>query len=891
MLRSPIALMVLVTCCAVGGAEQPDTQAESDPAGPLQTIPAQEIRKLRAKWIDPEAQATDADKVRRYESILRTGRRLERNHPHAENLYIPRALMIQASRGLLILGAGGVQRDDVIRLAKAVVDSSAPPAWRIESDTLLTQLELAREDDQQQRTETIQRFMGRYESSDTAAAAIMRAADMAQRYQFKDLYKSTIQVLREEYLDHEGVGVFLVSHGQKIPREGRSFSAVVQRFDGEEMVLPLDLMGRVSVVLFWDPRSGNSVTHITTMARKLREEPQPLLQGLSISTDSDRGRVQKVEKEIEADFTTTYLAEEDRSRVMEFLGVNEIPMYFLVGADGRIFDTPRHFHGMWWRGTQDSFIRHLDRVWRAPGRLQLARSGLVLLDPLAQSVGEGLTARIHRIRQILLCRPRGKRRLQAMQEALAKLERQVDDLAGAEADTARLLSIAVARYMAIARGQNRLDASWVAQATKTEAEALPPAAKLLREYILHLDKIHDASQEQADGWIRDFAARYEYDALAPHAKILATCSALEKGLDAPRRNLTAKLSDVGNFDHPVVRGYLRDTLDMHPEIEARMRFELAMTGLDGRTLRLGDGIDGDAIVVHFWSKGAPIASAGIPRRQDPVVSQYALDQAGKGVTIIAVNVDGDQAGARELARKHPDWIHAVCPQGWADPLLRKLGVTQLPSSWVFGYDGGVLVDDSHYDARDALKRRQTMSTWVRYWHAVPVDQWYRRSLRLWTGFQATRAAKALYGEDLFPEKRRKEYQRGFEWITDNGLYHAIRTSADPIHREILSIVEEVPAGQVPSAGARARLARLYRRLEELEPYLDKIQNWIQTSPDWPDDISGEGIDKKRRYIYLLEFRRHRPSKPMREKLDALLRSVDGGWSLRPVPDWMKPPEE
>jgi hypothetical protein len=365
--------------------------------------------------------------------------------------------------------------------------------------------------------------------------------------------------------------------------------------------------------------------------------------------------------------------------------------------------------------------------------------------------------------------------------------------------------------------------------------------------------------------------------------------ALEKGLDAPRRSLQGKLSDVHSFASPLVRGYVRDTTDIHPEIEARLSFDLPVTGLDGRELRLGEGIEGEAIVVHFWSAGAPIASAGIPERQDPVVSPYALAKAGDGVTIVAVNVDGNLQAAKKLAARQPDWIHGWCPQGMQDPLLRSLGVTRMPSTWIFGYDGGVLVDDNHYDTRDALEHLQTMSTWVLYWRDIPVDQWYLRTMRLWSGFQASRAAIALYGEDLFPEKRAQEYRRGYKWALDNGLRNSIRTSADPIHREILSILAETPEGEIPSQVARKRLARLYDRLKQFEPYLQKVQDLIETSPDWPDWAPVEGIEKGRRMLYEIEKRRFRPDKQTATKLDALLKETDSGWSLEPKPEWLDRP--
>ncbi len=860
---------------------------ETDP----QRVSAEEIRKLRAKWVDPEAETTDANKIRRYESILREGRRLLRENAHAENLYIVRAMMLQASRGLLILGVNDIDRQGVIRLAEGVVNSSAPPGWRIEADTLLTQLRLAGEAEKPEQLEgTIERYLGRYENSETTPAALMRAAQMAQQYKMEKLYSSYIERLREEFLDHEGVGNFLVRQGEKIPREGRSFTCRIPRVNEGEMILPLDLMGQTSVILFWDPRSLPGREHLATMGRKLRQEPRPGLGGLLISTDAELSRVRKVLAEAQPTFPSAYLEQQSLASVMEFFGVNEIPMYFLVGPDGRIFDTPRHFHGMWWRGTEDAFLRYMWRQWRRASRLQLTRSGLFLLTDIRPGAEAKLADQIDRIQHVLLAHAPGAKRVEAMQQVLEAFQPEADRLEGHQAKMAAVMSLALQRWIALGQRENRLQADWVKQAKALADDPLPGPAGLLADFFVLLADVHEAQNDAADAMIRRFVLEHESTRLEFQARMLALALSLEKGLDAPRRSLQGTLCDVHSFDRPLVRGYVRDTTDIHPEIEARLRFELPVKALDGEKLSLGKGIEGEAIVVHFWSAGAPIASAGIPERQDPVVSPYALAEAGEGVTIVAVNVDGNLQAAKELAAKHPDWVHGLCPQGWADPLLRSLGVTRMPSTWIFGYDGGVLVDDNHTDTPDALEHLQTMSTWVLYWRDIPVDQWYLRTMRLWSGFQAGRAAMALYGEDLFPQKRADEYRRGYKWALDSGLRNSIRTSADPIHREILSILADSPEGEIPSQAARKRLARLHDRLRRFEPYLQKVQDLIETSPDWPDWAPREGIEQGREMLYRIEKRRFRPDKETAGKLDALLKETDSGWSLEPRPEWLDRPE-
>jgi hypothetical protein len=513
---------------------------------------------------------------------------------------------------------------------------------------------------------------------------------------------------------------------------------------------------------------------------------------------------------------------------------------------------------------------------------------LGLIGQLETEAPDTFKRPIDGLRKALLLHQPGPAQIQAVLAAGKGFE-SLQGLSPSATRTAKMIGVACRRWAAMARGDNNLSTDWVETAETIAAEDNIPATQLLADYYLHVKKVHQASPAQAEPAIRSFAeSRQDLASLDADTRMLAMASALERGLDAPRRKLQAELSSLDMLAIPRVRGLMRDWVRAQPEVELKLRFELALTGLDGKEIRIGQRIEGDAIVVHFWSAAAPIGSAGVWAWQEEPPSAYAIKKPREGVTIVAVNVDGDLDAARELADRHPDWVHAWCPEGWRDPTLRALDVTAVPSSWVFGHAGGVLADDTAVSVREALEDRMKMSTWVLFWRDVTLGQWYLRGMRLWLGFQARPAGKALFGEDLFPAKREKEYRRGYDWLTGNGLRNAIRTSAQPIHRQILDTVGKMSEADKPSAASRTRLAGLYRQLADLEGYLDRM-NKLTEDDDWPDWApEASAINDQRHRLYTIDQRRHRPGETLRKRMDELFGPRRDGrwWSLKPAPQWL-----
>ncbi len=841
-----LAALVLVLQAATAAGQAEDAIDAS-------RVSAGQIRRLRAKWIEPDAEATETDKIRRYEAMLREGRQILRSQGEAENLYMVQALMLQATRGLLILDAGEIDRQSVMNLAKDIVSSSAPPTWRIEADRLLTQVEMAQAySNGEEVAQRIEKFAAKYENTDMQAVAIMTAAEMAHRYRKPKLYEAFIDRLKEEMMDFEGVGAFLIRHGQKVPRTGRSFRLRLAKLSGGRMELPLEAMGKTSVIVVWDPGSDRSKRYVGRMASFLAENSSQPLRGIGIAISDNPEAVKQAAEEISADFPQLLLPPEELKSVAEFLGVTEVPFCFVLGADGRIQETPHGHLRMRWSEAEAETRRIVQQGWRKRARLQDVRSGLNLAGLIHPEVGEPLAGAI---RELLSARllPSGKGKSEAMKDVASKLKNL--QLTKANDQGARdVLLVALERWQALGEDRNRMQSQWSRTAQSALEKVSSDAAKLLAEYFVLLESLESSEPAQVASDLEEFVLKYDEWGLSVPARIFAVAASCEAGVDATRQRYSHQLSM--NFpDHPKSRGFLRDVFYQKLEYERRQIRDLAFTGLDGKVFRTGQELAGKTCVIHFWSEAGPIGSAGVMKYKSDLRSHYTIQQVPeKEAVIIAVNVDGDMEAAKALARKHPQWHHAICPDGWFDPSLRALDVTMAPSSWILGDRGVMLVNDNEPDYVERLENVVGMSRWLATWRADTADSWYYQASKTWVALQAYRAERALLGmhRDLAQMKRFAEQN---EWAVTRGATRAFRRTASELHRQVIDWAARYqPAGPDLEPEALEQLKVIWRDFERLEPMAQRIHEMTH-EPEWPDSLPESQVPQALEQIHVLHMRR------------------------------------
>jgi hypothetical protein len=853
-----------------------------DPASPHQAgrVPDTAIRSLRAKWISPEAKRTDADKIRRYESILREGRAIQRRYPQGENLYMVRALMLQATRALLMLNVSDLDREEVIRLAESIVESDAPPGWRIEADVLLTQLELAKRHGEGQSVRgAIEGFVDRYEDTKVIAQAVMRACDMARMYEDKRLVKGLTRRLQRELIFHPGVGSYLMRNGHRVSPTGRSFRAQLQAIGREPLDLPLEVMGRTTLVFFWDPRSDRNMRLLADAGSYARFNRDRGIRLLGIAMGDDTERIKNAAKQARADILQAYLPEASASPMLETFGVTEIPLILLIGADGKVHSVPRHHTGIRWSDARNEAEEHLQTTWRKRDRLKGARCGMVLLEPISRQGGQELRRLIDEILQArLLGEPQRSRLFATLQDRAGDLM----DQAPAD-DVARLVLVRLMleRWQDLSRDVQHAREAFKAKADSILSDAPDDASALAADYFATLRDVQGGPYSATK--IRSFVARHSTGHLAWAAELLATVLGFEAGLDdihqGYRNELLAERGDV-----PAVYGFCRDVLDHSPLALLAPR-SIELSDLQGRAVRIPDDFpETEGFVLHFWNEQAPIASAGRYILSKEIESLHTLQASpGKKVRLIAVYVGDNPAAARELADKRPEWIHAQAPKGWHDPLVRQLDIARLPSSWLLGRLGSVLADDTVVDLPDGLEDVCDRGTFYAR-NLTGYDDWERNLWRLFAYLQVIKVAPAMFGPEQVEKitrQREDHIERTLSWVKGAGS-EALSREHGRVEKLLKPMIDTRKEAYKPAGEDEKRIvAKIVSRNRSIEKRL-RIINELVESDLW-DPIRKYGdnpVPGLLEELWMFHYRDGWLNEHQEEFLDSLFQRVEpvrNGW--------------
>lgn len=814
------------------GASRLDARTPQAGGGQKDTdVPGQEIRKLRAKWVDPQAETTDTNKIRRYESILREGRRLLREYPQARNAYMVRTLMLQGTRGLLVLGAGQIDREQVIDLARRIVDSQAPPAWRLEADVLLTQLSLVQTGQEEKSVrEKIEDFISRYEESAVTPDALMQAAKMADQHWLSKFHSSLLDRLEADFVSREGVGGFLYRSGRKVRATGRSLHALLPQTDKKQLRLPIDAMGSSTLVLFWDPSNWRSKELFQDMARYFAANPIAGSGAVSIALGNDFDKLQEAAGPVQVDFPTAYLAQASEHPLLETYAVRQVPMFYLLGADGRIYENPQEHLGISWKEARNGVEHHVRRYWLRRDRVNSARAGLFLVDALAREAGptvSDLCSQILRARLHLA----PKVRAEAFGDISARLMRWRELPAPAEKTRREVLSWMLLRYVDIQSGRNRISEDLRRKAESLEAPSDAPVAALAVEGIKALVNAHDSARPA--GVIQAFLGRYETTELEWAAEIMGTFIALETGQDGICYRLLAQLQQ--RDDNPRCMGLLREGFDMTPWAFKARPVRLELTDLEGKRFSLPEGAGASTYLVHFWSEDAPIGSQGDYSGLRNADSLYSKTDMPEGIRVVSVYVGEDLKVARDEAARHPDRLHAYLPGGWDSQALRVLDITRLPSAWLIGSGGAVILDNMAFSLERELP--ETGKSVSILYHGVrkeDMDDLFTLVYRLDRYMQARQAAKALWGDSYTDVMGMNEafFKRSLVSVLDHGPKQILGQINQRTEEEIIDALDPLPedAKTLPEDVRKKildsldRLARARERIDRLEE-ITRRERW------------------------------------------------------------------
>ena len=303
--------------------------------------------------VELEEDAPEADKRRRLNAVMREGRALLREYRRAENLYVVRHVMLEAARRLLALGEP-ISRDEVVSLARKIVEADPPPEWRFSADLLLTQMRAAQAADDPERVRSVlDEFVQTYREGASrafTAKAYMQAAEMAESLGAEKAYADYLDVLDDEYSWEPGVVQFLMSHGQAAARSNEPFVASLHLMDGRTLLMPQDTFHLTVALLFWsaeDERSLELMDRLQETYQRYRDMDF-LVVGINMDDTEDEALVRDTLKEKGVTWPQVFSGKGLEDSVAVRYGIRQVPGVWIVAAMGQTDYKPGH-RGMMWK--------------------------------------------------------------------------------------------------------------------------------------------------------------------------------------------------------------------------------------------------------------------------------------------------------------------------------------------------------------------------------------------------------------------------------------------------------------------------------------------------------------------------------------------------------------
>lgn len=261
-----ILMLTLIACqSSISGAGESAATRE---------IPASAIDSLEVRLRTELREARSAVARRRlFKNTARAGQALIEQYPRAGNRFHILQIIFNCRKQLLALSATERNREDLFAVCEELTDAPDELAeLRLEADLLLSERELsARNASQVERAEALEALVERYRETPAESKCLLMAALIVRKLNAPALERGILNTLDEYYSDDHEVIEFRRKHLQ-LNRLDLTFTGTFTRIDGTELRFPDDIMGRMSLMVFWSA----SKPGIEDYLKRFKEEYEPV---------------------------------------------------------------------------------------------------------------------------------------------------------------------------------------------------------------------------------------------------------------------------------------------------------------------------------------------------------------------------------------------------------------------------------------------------------------------------------------------------------------------------------------------------------------------------------------------------------------------------------------
>jgi thiol-disulfide isomerase/thioredoxin len=332
----------------------PLTRPGTRPAtGPTTTavIPSAVIDELTSQFAPPPRRLDPDESLRlledRMQRVLELGASIEQQYAGAAELAGVRLIMLRAAYFLAERATAAEKADAspaaaqkaqaarqrVVQVAQRVMDSDAPPAYKINADLFLTRHAIGADTGQPaaDAPQQIRAMARRYENTEAYPQALQAALVLAKVADYPELVAEFGDGLDKNHSSPD-VRMFLHEVDYFV---GKPFEASVVTLDGQRLSLPQDYKGKVLVVDFWASWCQPCVMAAPHLKRIYDEYRYKNVEFIGISLDDSKEALQKFVRDNNLPWPQVFSGL-PRDPLAAHYGVFAIPSVWVIGPDGRV---------------------------------------------------------------------------------------------------------------------------------------------------------------------------------------------------------------------------------------------------------------------------------------------------------------------------------------------------------------------------------------------------------------------------------------------------------------------------------------------------------------------------------------------------------------------------
>ena len=731
---------MLLCACLILFLVLPHPCPAQEPAAPSPGIPETKITALKKELAEADGATSSLRKLRAYKNVARDGEDLLEDSPAAPNRFRVLEIVFQARKRLIGLDNSDRNREELFETCAQLAQAPDEQAeLRLEADLLLSEKSLSLKGaDVEERSRALEELIKRYRGTTAEVKSLIIASQIAPKLGALDLEKTLFNTMKERFpADHDVIQMRRKHVGSSSLEV--MFGGSFTRVDGVPLNFPHDLMGHLSIMVFWSQDTPGFELYLKQV-KELEIQYPGRFDIFSFNLDELPDSGVATLRKLELDWTVMRLPGGRNHPAFRSYATKD-PDGIFVNAYGRALLAPKGAQG-------EKFELNAERISdeRYLAQLQSLFIGdfLVTAEP-----DEPRSPKLAAIQECFIAAP-FRYRLKP-EQALAnytKASKLCTDAIKTEPKVGipalRNRRIIALMGMWNLAGEPAHLAEAVKEAKAALAMTLPPGADVVSRFCLAKDTLRTNEAVKMEAVVSAFLA----DCGGTEAPVSAVAAAAILALDANARDLhertRATLLSVPQSDNPMlwpVAAYLRDLVHTYDVLRAnfiyrhskrerqlRMRTHIANLGgearrdqlpeielktLDGGTLSLPRDSAGKLTLLVFVEPSAG-PNAEFPLNDDEEgkvkkggTAATAWERVGllshacvlaerhvnKDLNTIVAVLSDDAARIAALMKAREFTCQAtMVPGGLANPMVRRLGILSAdltPNFFLIRRDGSI----------------------------------------------------------------------------------------------------------------------------------------------------------------------------------------------------------